>query len=332
MAFPWTEATGWETGATEWDGTSVDSNSKMKFVHYTDMVKEVGEVPFRGAYALHVDLSGGTADAYVLENTNLDISASGVINVRFYMYVSSDLTMAASDRFTVFAFRSASVEEVVVDIRNNSGTLEILASEANGSATVRARELITDKWFCVELAVTLDDGGSDDGTIDFYVNGGQVSTQIASLDQAAVTNGRLGAMNIDAGTTAGHIYFDEFIADDARIRPVKRRFQDTHWVTFNQHVAMGPGKALIYFTGSSNDGLCTVYDTDIGNESALPVPIRTIRTTDDTTEGPFKVNFRQGCYLTISGTQAQANVEVMAPFSCDVAPLKSYSTRRKYVP
>ena len=290
MAFPWTEATGWETGATEWDGTSVDSNSKMKFVHYTDMVKEVGEV-FRGAYALHVDLSGGTADAYVLENTNLDISASGVINVRFYMYVSSDLTMAASDRFTVFAFRSASVEEVVVDIRNNSGTLEILASEANGSATVRARELITDKWFCVELAVTLDDGGSDDGTIDFYVNGGQVSTQIASLDQAAVTNGRL-----------------------------------------NQHVAMGPGKALIYFTGSSNDGLCTVYDTDIGNESALPVPIRTIRTTDDTTEGPFKVNFRQGCYLTISGTQAQANVEVMAPFSCDVAPLKSYSTRRKYVP
>lgn len=309
MAPPYTFQSNWEDGTlSPWD-SETDTESKLNILHYTQLfASPVREMPWRGAYAPHIDLSLGTADAYFEEA--VAVVANAVRFVRFYFYAQG-LTMAASDRFTLFTLQSAGpVSEVVIDIRNNAGVIEILAAETGAAATVRAAQLIQNQWHAVELRADIDAGGGNDGTIDFYLDGRQVSTQLGSLDQADIAQMRLGAMGIDAGTTAGHLLFDEFVFDDARVYPFDGRYSLPRELTQTTHVAVGPGQVEdVYLRdGGSADAILTLYDTDIADISAGLVISPLDYTSGYRFGDPWLSGgtFKRGCYAVLSGTNPRA--------------------------
>jgi hypothetical protein len=309
MPPPYEFQSNWEDGTLSPWSTETDTESKLNIRHYTQLyASPVREMPWRGAFAPHIDLSLGTADAYF--EVAQTIAAAAVRYVRFYLYAQG-LTMAASDRFTIFTLQSAGpVSEVVIDIRNNAGVIEILAAETGAAATVRAAELIQNQWHAVELRADIDAGGGNDGTLDFYLDGRQVSTQITTLDQAAITQMRLGAIGIDAGTTAGHLLFDEFVLDDARIYPFDGRYSIPRELTQSSHVVVGPGQVEDVFLrdGGSADCTLTLYDTDIADLSAGLVITPLDFTAGYRFGDPWLSGgtFKRGCYAVLAGTNPRA--------------------------
>lgn len=326
MSFPYTMTETFEDGTSaRFAGTGSNGNSKLNVRHYSWLTRNVvpaypEALPYRGAYALHCNLALGTADAYVQEDTAFDLTASEGLYLRFYFYASGNLTMAASDRFSIFQLQSTGpVSEASIDIRNNSGTIEILASETGAAATVRACPLLLDAWHCLELAVTLDSGGGD-GTMNFFVDGYQVGAQVTGLTQAEVIQARLGAMNIDAGTTAGHLLFDQFVVDDTRVYPLRERYPLAMTLTESGHVAVGPGRIgrFSYATAAAADCQIAVFDTDDGNINAaqsmltsmvlgLSLPASTVGEEQfDRDDG--RGYFTRGCYVFMSGTNPRATL------------------------
>ena len=320
MAFPFLSSKSFEAGSSaEWD-SETDTDSKLDFMHYSDMARVTSadgnaEVPYDGAYAMHINLATGTADAIVTETGDNDMAADDTDFISFALYVTENLVMAASDRFTILSLDSAGpTSEAVIDIRNNAGTIEILAAETGASATVRAATLTLGQWHLVELRVNLDSGGGNDGTLDFYLDGSQVSTQLGSLDQEVTTQLRLGAIGIDVGTTAGHLFFDMYQVDDERIRPTQyRRFDTNRWKTHSGHPALGHGKAMVSLTGTGTNAVINLYDTDQGNLNEFARLIRVIRNVSaNEFIGPIgDIEFTRGLYCELTGTSAQAWVDLL---------------------
>src|SRR3990167_6474831 len=205
--------------------SETDTDSKLDWQHHSMLTRQLvrSETAWAGPYVMHINLATGTADAVVTETGGFDTAASADLGVGF-AFMANGLTMAASDRFTVCSVDSAGpVAEAVVDVRNNAGTIEILASETGAGATVRAQPLVQGRWYWVELHITLDAGGGNDGIIRFFLDGQQIGANLTAVDQEAITQLRLGAIGIDAGTTAGRLYFGTVIADNARIG-LRQRF------------------------------------------------------------------------------------------------------------
>ena len=221
MAHPYLSEKNFNAGTNaEWD-SETDTESKLNVYDYKYLARNYpGVMPYRGAYAPVINLSLGAADAMLAETGDFDTALSGTIHVKFYVYFVNDFTMANADRFTIFALDSAGpVNEVVVDVRYTTAAgYQILASETSASATVRAATLEFGKWHCVELACAISSGAAD-GTVDFYLDGYQVSTQLGSLTQAAISQARYGAFNIDATTTTGTVLLGPIWADNARMYP-----------------------------------------------------------------------------------------------------------------
>lgn len=312
MAFPWVANTedAFEGGAvntTIWDGTNVDTNSKLFIRHYTWMARQgfIREVPYRGAYCMHIDLSLGTGDAY-LESTNWATALDGVIATRF-AFLASGLTMGATDRFAIFSLQSAGpVNEAMVEVRMSSGVLQILASETGG-ATVVATSLTQNEWHLVQLVANIDAGGGNDGTLALWIDGRLVGT-IASLDQAAIAQARLGVVGIDAGTTAGHLFFDWIVADEARL-PEPSRNQPTTHITATGHIRVGRGEIQEIRLIDSGDSTAqiAIYDTDTGDTSQ---PLFFSGQYNDAwvneSQNGNQGQFQDGCYVVLTGTNPQA--------------------------
>ena len=336
MAFPWLYQANFETGTNAQFDSETDGDSKLSFPHYSTLVRDAWrEIPYRGAYAMAIDLRLGTADAYVQENDGFDLALAGTLSVRFY-FLARALTMAASDRYTILTMQSAGpTDEIVVDVRNNAGTIEILAAETGASATVRSSPLIQDVWHSVELTVTLDNGVGNNGTIDFYLDGNQVSTQLGSLDQAAIIQARLGAIGIDAGTTAGRLLFDQVIVDNTRVFPFRRRFAQQVMLTQSGHVTVGPGRAssITLLSGGAADNELVLYDTDEANTndaSNIVVPILRNLNADIPASWkvePYEGYFERGLYVALTGTNPRALV-TLADGLMSPSAIASYAVRR----
>ena len=136
MAFPWLfESTFEAGGVTEWT-SETDTQNKLNVRHYRYLAKHGArlEVPFKGAYCAHIDLSGGTADAYLQEDTAFDLAADGTLFLRF-MFYATGLTMAASDAFTIFTIQSAGpVDEISIRVQNVAGTIQLVCAETGATA------------------------------------------------------------------------------------------------------------------------------------------------------------------------------------------------------
>lgn len=311
MAHPWVFEANFETGDnSEWDSES-DTGSLLDFPHYSTLAKIPGiGMPFRGAYCMRVQ-PGDTNDHTVTEG-DLNISADGVAWYRFYVW--HNITATADDIFNIFEIQSSGAVEgaISLQVTASSGLVEIGIGETEASSF--GCPLTPSVWHCIELKAELDDGGSNDGTLDLYVDGANVQ-QVTSLDQAAVTQGVLGTQGTLA-TTSGTILFDQFIADDARIGPIMDRWAETMAITKTTHLIVGPCEVSSVEIWTTNaDNSIELYDSDavvktdsveVRDKGNRKVGIEVAFSESVQMRGSWL--FHRGCYVVLTGTNPGGTV------------------------
>ena len=313
MAFPFLEEGNFENGAKWTDGTSSDSASRIKFPHFSTLAKVPNlPAPYRGAFCMSINLAGSTTTAYILENTSFDMAAAETQFFRFQFFISSDFVMANTNEFQIFVLRSASAYEVAVVV--NFTTANGLRIGVGESAGAQFQKLTPGEWHTVELSILLDDG-TVTGTIDWWLDGSP-GTQVGTLTQAAVTNGRIGVMGQDAGTTKGVVLFDEIYSDDARLYPIKDRFSQTLMMTSSGHAFVGPGviENITLISSAGTDCVVSVYDTDTADTNDMENRVVLLRNTAagelvDPAGMPGRVT--RGAYVAISS----GTIDAEGPFA-----------------
>lgn len=343
MAFPFLFEANFEAGTNaEWD-SETDTGSQLDFPHYSELARYPWPtaVPFEGAYCMRAVLSGGTADAFVLEG-DIDIAASTRRHVAFDMWISPTFTGTADDTINIFEAQSAGpVVEATFGLRVVAATDVInLGIGETAPTSFSSQAFERGVWHTIELDITLDSGAGNDGTIDLYVtrHGSPAATavyatQVTGLDQAAVIQGVLGVQD-HLATTTGVILFDNFKFDDGRIYPKTRRYDDSVLLTKSGHAFVGPGciENVTLMSGAATDNVVTVYDTDTGDTNdATSIVCELKNTANNELVDPagMPVHVTRGCYVSMSGTNPRALVK-MSKVNCYTdANTRSYGLRRK---
>lgn len=238
----------------------------------------------------------------------------------FPVCIGADLTLADGDTVILFALDSAGpVNEVVFGVRNNGGVYELFAGETGATRTLPIVRN-SKRWYQVELTVNIDAGAGNDGTIDFYVDGAQVGAQITGLDQAAISQGRLGVVSGTAAGNVGTILIGGIIADDLRVYPRTRFHGETAWVTRDSVAFLGPCTLDdVRLTGTGTDAVLTILDTDIFESTGVGFsrePVVYVRnvTASDQAPGQFApVRIHKGTYVQLTGTSPQAWLSICPP-------------------
>ena len=308
MAYPYLSNANFEDGTKGHFDSESDSANRLDFAHYSQLAQIPGlGMPWRGAYCVRVDLSASTTDAYLQEDTSWDLAAAGSIYFRFKIWISRDIVMANNDQFNILKLQSAGpVDEVVAGlIYTTAGGLKFGVGE---TAITSSSYIPRGEWVDVEVKAVIDSGAGNDGTIDYWING-TAGTQVASLDQAAITQGRFGVMGQDAGTTAGNILLDNIVADDARIYPTtpEGRFPESMFFTTSGHAWVGNGvlENVSLVTGGT-DNILEIYDTDTGNTNDISkrrVYLTTSTANEVVDQAGMPITLTRGCYIKLSGTQ-----------------------------
>lgn len=325
---------------TEWTST-VDADAKLTVEHYIPLVQKLGKFsgvfPYRGAYNSHIDLALGTNDAY-MQTTVVTAALGATIWIRVFFQITNNLVMATSDRFTIIAVQSGvGTDEATVSILNNAGTIQLVAAETGATAigaATRQAEFSRDEYHTIDLGITVDSGAAD-GQILFYLDGNQVGTTITGLTQAAITQLRVGAIGIDAGTTAGHIFFDNVIqSTDSQLGRHQPRFRQVVFLTKSSFIALGPGKMEEYalVSGGAADNHMIVYDLDrqslplgdmLGPELANAHPYEAKVFAYSKKDGYFN----QGLYVRLTGTAPRATV-TLGHAQVGLGLLRQYAMRK----
>ncbi len=341
IAFPYDHHVNFESGTRgSFDGET-DTNSKLDFPHYSELARFPGHgAPFSGAYCMRVDLSGGTADAFVNENASWDFALNASTSFRFYLWVSDTIAMADADEFIVWALRSAAAYEAVVAI--NFTTANGLRIGVGKTAAAQFLPLTTNQWHLIDMSLEIDAGGGNDGSIAWRLDG-VAGTTVSSLNQLATTTGRLGAMDIDAGTTAGVLLFDDIATDSERIFGIlpQDRFSTDVLMVADGHAFVGPGCIDNLTLNASETADCAVriYDTDVANSDGIE-NVKLILRNTGTTGGEIvdpagvPITVKRGAYVTLAGTAdalgpwARVKIGRAAAYGSDGA-IRSYGLRRK---
>lgn len=307
MAYPFLSEYNVEQGDKGHFDSESDSASRLDFAHYSTLAQTPGlAMPWRGAYAMRVNLDTSTTDAYLEETGSWDTAASGTIYFRWMLWVSPDIVMANNDQFNILKLQSAGpVDEVVAGlIYTTAGGLKFGVGE---TAITSSQPIQTGKWVPVEVKAVIDSGVGNDGTIDYWVNG-VAGTQVTLLDQGAITQGRFGVMNQDAGTTAGTLLMDDLVADEARVYWQSERFPAKFPVNATGHIFVGPGsvEGLILLTTTSSDNI-KLFDTDVANTQDATSAVFEVDSGNlSSMSGP--VYFHRGCYAVVTGSSCRGQV------------------------
>lgn len=337
MAFPFLTEAGFEDGTRGHFDVETDTQSKLSFMHFSDMAGIPNmPAPWQGAFAMVVDLQPGTADAFVTESASWATAASGVIHHRFMFYASSDLVMANTNEFAIFQLRSAGAV-VEAQISVNFTTANGFRLGVGEGAATQFLPLTLGKWHCVELQTTVDSGVGNDGTLIMRLDGAAATT-VTALDQAAIADGVVGVVGQDAGTTRGRLVFDSIIADDARIFPPTIRWPESVILTASGHVFVGRGEIAQFYllSGGATDNVATIYDTDMGNTNDATRIVAELKNTANAQTvasafTPFKV--QRGCYVSLTGTNPRALVQVCKPSAWGSdGSVRSYGAQRMPAP
>lgn len=330
MAYPLLYYETFPLGTAGQFDSETDTDSKLTWTHYPTITRRIltSESSWRSPYVMDIDLSLGTADAVVTETGSLDTAASATLGIGF-AFLATGLTMAASDRFTILAVDSAGpVVEGAISIRNNAGTIELVGDETGASATIRTTPLIQGVWHWLEVLMVVDSGGGNDGTLQFFVDGQQVGTTITTLDQAAISQVRLGAIGIDAGTTAGRLLFSHIVGDNARVGLYDRFPKTKNMAIAGSDCLIGPGRVLVRISGTSTDALALLYDTDdpgaARSRGKFLGALQNI--SNSANEGEFQ--FEHGLYMELSGTNPLMNLELEDMRVLSRGSLKTYALTR----
>ena len=309
MSFPWIFEANGETGSFpgEWSGGATDTQSKSATHHFIYLAKNE-LAPYNGAYSWGIDFSiGSNADCYVRETTKFVTTLASTWAAAFAFY-AKDLVMTASDRFTIFRLgATGSADEAVVDIWNNAGTIEIVGAKTGATTPAQYTPLIQKKWHWIELYGTLATGGA--GTITLAVDGYVVGTQITGLTQLALTDGSVGAMGLDSGTTSGKIFFGPVIYDDTQIGLFYPRYARFRSQTKSGHIFIGPGTiATADLQAPNTDCVATFYDTDKAYSTSVAYQNGVLSASNPHISGPLV--FNRGCFVNLSGTNPFLTVQI----------------------
>lgn len=337
MAFPWVFESNFENRTTPfgWDSES-DTDSVLDVPHYSELARFPWSecAPYRGASCLRIALNGGTNDATLTEG-DIDIAADATRWFRFYLYLASDFTATADDTLNIFELQQAAgtVEGVIgLRITASTGAVEIGVGETAPTAFA-ASTLARNQWYAIELRAVLDDGGTNDGTLDLYVDGSASLASVTALDQGAVGQGVLGVQN-QLATTTGTILMDQFIMDDLQIYPFRERFPLTQILTQSGHAFIGPGNiesASLLSTGSTDT--MYLYDTDTANTNDASSRVIELDIAAHTTASDHgSIHFERGCYVALSGTNPRGQIILprsLAPAAYTAAMVRHYGRSRR---
>lgn len=337
MAFPYIFESNFEQGTNgEWD-SETDTGSLLDFPHYASLAKDdAAPIPYRGAYCMRIDLSGGDTNDHTLTEGDIDIADAGTAYFRWYMWVSNNFTATADDVFSIFELQQAggTVEQTVgMRITASSNLLEI--GVGDGTAPSSYVPFQRGKWVCVELLSTISTGGS--GAMTLYLDGTSVIALTSLTQAAAVGQGVLGTQ-LTLATTTGKIYFDCFAMDDARLFPLGDRYPVHVPITKSTHVFIGPGAVDgAALTSQTAGNTLILYDTDTAESTIQGAEVgRMVYGALSGLEGPLF--FKRGCYAALSGTNASGIVYltqssekhgVYGPVYYSKGAIRRYASTRK---
>jgi hypothetical protein len=266
-------------------------------------------------------LSGGTADAFVLEG-DLNIAADGNEFIKFDVWLSPDFTGTSDDTVVLFESQSASAVEVAFGLRVVAATNAINFGVGKATPTsFGSIDIQRGVWYTVELDITLSTAVTANGTIDLYVTkegdkpGPVHVAQVTGLTQIAAIQGVLGIQD-HLATTTGAILFDNFVSDDGRVYPKRNRWPEEILLTKSGHAFVGAGKIrnVTLLSGAGTDCVLSVFDTDEADvNDATNIVVELRNTADNETVDPagVPVCLSQGAYVQLSGTNPRAMVQVM---------------------
>lgn len=332
MAFPFVTEEGFEAGTRGHFDAESDNDAKLRFAHYSQLAQIQGcPAPWRGAYAMHVDLSLGTSDAYVQETGSWDMTAgTNELYGRFMLYLSSDLTMATTNEFGILQFwSSTSTVECGIYINYTTANgYRIGIGEASASSFL---PITLGKWHSVEFF--FNPAGSSSSTLDLWLDGA-AATQVGSFTSADITSGVVGVVGQDAGTTKGHVVFDQIVTDDAQIYPPEIRFPRTQLMTKSGHAFVGNGmiENVQLLSGAGTDNVLSIYDTDTANTNDagnVKAELKNTANNEAVDLSGVPLNVTRGAYVALSGTNPRALVTIGAAvgYGSDGA-VRSHGARR----
>ncbi len=125
MAFSWVHEANFERGTlADWDTASTsDTGSQLSVAHYSELARFpwAGATPYSGAYCLRAQLTGGTADAHVLEG-DINMAANDTRYVRFNVWFSPDFDATANDTVSMFELEASGTVELSIGFRYVAAT------------------------------------------------------------------------------------------------------------------------------------------------------------------------------------------------------------------
>jgi len=311
MAFPYTTIENFEAGTLGHFDSETDTGSHLDFPHYTELARAPGlAMPYRGAYCMRVDLGASTNDAYLTEGDWNVTTATEECYVRLMIWLSKDIVMANSDSVALLKLIGAAsaVQASIWLTYTTAGgyTIGIGQTAATSTTSVSLGE-----WHTVEMYVNPAAGT---GTIDGWLNNTAL-TQVTTLTQIDITDGWVGVIDQDAGTTAGTILYDEVIfhLEGARIGTHGPRFPETLELETSGHAFVGHGIVdnVSLTAGGAVDNVLELFDTDTANttNSSKLLTMKNL-TANEAPIDPAGVPmmFQKGCYVSLTGTNPRATV------------------------
>jgi len=315
-AFPYILENTWNLGATEFDTAITDTQSKsLGYMHFSESIPKFGVCPYYGAWTWGVDLSQGTKTTAVNQTqAAFNVAATEYWSVGFaFLLKSSGLVMATTNRFTIASCISTATEETVLDILYTTAAgYELVIAETNATAAAVKSQFTLDQWHWVEL-YGVNDPGANDGTSTLVYDGTVIGT-ISSLNQGAFTDLYLGAINQDAGTTGGYLFFGPVIVSGVDTSAVRVGYRDrapiNPHISKSRQVFVGPGTVsrMQLLTATAGDYI-RLYDTDRGYTTGT-YGIEAEATVEANTDIWGPISFHRGCYAVISGSDPRALVSI----------------------
>lgn len=317
MAFPFIFESNFELGTNgEWDSeTDVEGALNIRSYNYLARydVTKIGPIaPWRGAFVAEWNLSGDTSDHILIEG-DLNIADTVTRFTRFYLFLGKNLT-GVTDIFNIYELQgTANAVENAIGLRITTGSeLVEIGIGQTAPASFATQKLFKGQWYCIELASTIQTGGT--GTATLYVDGAAVQV-ISSLTNTAVLRGVLGTQNT-LSTTLGHIFIDKFAFDDTRLNTIKTRYPETVLLTKSEHVCVGESELLnvTLLPGTGTDSVLKIFDTDkadTGDESNIVAHLYNLTASEppiDLADVPVCV--RRGAFVQLTGTAPRAVVHV----------------------
>lgn len=314
MAFPWTFSENFDLATRgNFDATS---GTLIDFPHFSELAR-AGMAPYRGAYCLRVRPAAGTTSQFVREDTGFDLAATNTLFFRWMFYLGRDLVMATNDKFSFVELESTldTTTEAAAGILWDGTNYKFWMNETQAAAspstvTLGTPAQVLGRWIHAEIKVLIDSGVGNDGTIDGWIDD-VAMTQVTALDQAAIVDAKFGVIGPDAGTS-GTILIDQIIADDTQVFRPKERFGVTNYYVYDaqDHPIIGPGEFEIALTGTGTNAVATLYDTNGVPTNLAPIDVLRNTVANETIPGVKRYRVNHGLYLTLSGTGAQAFIQV----------------------